>query len=242
MFGREFIASLLVAFSGGGIGKLLCRKRRLLEDIRAIELLPSLNVPFIPWTNAAARPLTVVYMLNEICINGRRNVLELGSGISTLYLASALGRCGGRLVSVEHDEAWIGIIEGYLGKLGIPEGVVRFCHAPMKDFETDEFGTLPWYDSGKVKTAVPEELFDMMVVDGPEAWMKGARFARYPALPVLAGNLAGDSVVFLDDVDRKGERRILGKWARENAFKAMIRPECCLGILRRGNSRVYNIF
>ncbi len=105
---------------------------------------------------------------------------------------------------MDHDENWLRIVENYLEQMDIPEGTVRVCHAPVKDFETNRFGSLPWYDSEVVQAAVCDESFDMMVVDGPEAWMKGARYARYPTLPFLSGNLSDNAVVFLDDINRKG--------------------------------------
>ena len=241
MTGRQHIAYLLAALSGGRIGKLLWRKQFLTLDIKAMNQLPSLNIPFVPWTNAAARPSAVHYMLNEIVVNGRRNVLELGSGVSTLYMARILALHGGTLLTVDHDENWLRIVAGYLEQMGLPEGTVRFCHAPIKEYDAGRLGHLPWYDPTAVLAALGEASFDMMVVDGPEAWMKGARLARYPALPVLAGNLSDNAVVFLDDINRKGERRILKYWASQHSLNAFIRPEASMAILRKGSQPVYNI-
>lgn len=241
MTGKQHIAYLLAALSGVRIGKLFWRKQFLTRDIKAMNQLPSLNIPFVPWTNAAARPSAVHYMLNEIVVNGRRNVLELGSGISTLYMAWILALHGGTLLTVDHDENWLRIVERYIRQMDLPEGTVRFCHAPIKVYEAGRLGDLPWYDPTAVLAAVEGTSFDMMVVDGPEAWMKGARLARYPALPVLAGNLSDNAVVFLDDIDRKGERRILKCWAAQHSLNVFIRPEASVAILRQGSQAVYNI-
>ena len=242
MIGKRLITNALAALSGGKIGKLLWRKQRLLGDIKAMSLLPPLNIPFVPWSSSAAQPLAVNYMLNEIVINGRRKVLELGSGISTLYLATVLSRHGGTLLTVDHDENWLAVVESYLEQMDIPKDTVRVCHAPIKDFETKRFGDLPWYDAQAVRSSVSGDSFDMLVVDGPEAWMKTARYARYPALPLLSDALSADAVVFLDDIDRKGERRILKHWAGQYSYKAQLRPEASVGILRKTPEASYNIF
>ena len=51
-------------------------------DIFALQVLASLPGVYFPWTGWAMRPSDLVVTLNEILLNRRRCILELGSGAS----------------------------------------------------------------------------------------------------------------------------------------------------------------
>ena len=60
---------------------------------------------------------------------------------------------------------------------------------------------------------------DLLLVDGPPAYVDGYGLARYPALPVLAHRLGAGATVILDDVERRGEQQILRHWERETGLR-----------------------
>ena len=89
-------------------------------DRDALEILrPLLDAGgYLPWSEWALRPAALAAVCNEIVIADRREVVELGSGVSTVVLGRLLGQRGGRLSSVEHDPAWAGVVRGLLERTG----------------------------------------------------------------------------------------------------------------------------
>src|SRR5918997_1250059 len=73
-------------------------------DILAMHVLAPLSTSYLPWTISAMRPSALVAVLNEIALNGRRSIVELGAGISTWYIARLLRQVGGHLTTVEDDD------------------------------------------------------------------------------------------------------------------------------------------
>jgi tRNA A58 N-methylase Trm61 len=224
-------------------GKLLLSNKGRLEDIKALNLLPPLGLSYNPWTGSALRPAAVRLILNEILINNRKTVVELGCGVSTLYLARQLSRVGGKLFSFDDNAGWVEIVRGFLDEMKIPPNVCRLVPAPLTETTLSLVGGTGnrWYDTDSIERSLSGETFDMVIVDGPEAWQKHAGFSRYPALPYLHRYLKDDFVVFLDDITRKGERKILKRWASDFSLDTSIYPEYGVGVLRRSTGPVFNI-
>jgi protein-L-isoaspartate O-methyltransferase len=72
----------------------------------AVQILAPLCNVFLPWTNWSLRPASIVTILTEMLLHRRRVVVELGSGVSTVYLAAFLRDTAGKVYAVEHDPAW----------------------------------------------------------------------------------------------------------------------------------------
>ena len=79
-------------------------------DEIAMHALAMLPGPYLPWSAGTMRPAGLVTVCNDIVLNDRRRVVELGSGISTVLLARLLTQRalpGGVLMAVvEHDDFW----------------------------------------------------------------------------------------------------------------------------------------
>ena len=198
--------------------------RRELSDEAARDVLAALSGPYLPWGTSAMRPAGLVMVLNDIVLHGRRRVVELGSGISTVLLARLLCQrppLGGfRVAAVEHDVRWVQWVTEQLDREGTGSDVV-VVHAPLVPHPRAEPG-LSWYDdaalSAGLRTALRGDPIDLLLVDGPPAYSAGHGLARYPALPVLRGWLAPDATVVLDDAERPGEQDVLRRWERETGF------------------------
>ncbi len=170
------------------------------------------------------RPAGLVMVLNDIVLNGRRRVVELGTGISTVLLARLLCQrppLGGfRIAAVEHDVRWVQWVTEQLDREGMGSDVV-VVHAPLAPHPRAEPG-LGWYDDAALtaglRTALRGDPIDLLLVDGPPAYSAGHGLARYPALPVLRSWLAPDATVVLDDAERPGEQEVLRRWERETGF------------------------
>jgi predicted O-methyltransferase YrrM len=198
--------------SGGGRG---------FGDADARHALGSLGGPFLPWSAGSMRPSGLVMVCNDIVLNDRRRVVELGSGISTVLLnrlRAQLAPAGGfTLVSVEHDERWADWVTRQLWReTGDHDSVVVRAPLGLHPLAESQVG---WYDGAALAAgldaAFGTDLIDLLVVDGPPAFDAGMETARAPALPVLWDRLAPGATVVLDDIERPGEQEVLRRWEGE---------------------------
>ncbi len=134
------------------------------------------------------------------------NILELGSGISTLVISRTLAQIGsGQLLSLEHHERYYERNQQWLCEHHLTEHA-EIRYAPLENCSW-EGGAGRWYAPSALP---PIGNFDLLVIDGPPAW---ARLdARYPALPILHERLSKDAIILLDDYKRLAERRTVHRW------------------------------
>lgn len=177
------------------------------SDAVAMAQLAALPGPMLPWTAWSMRPAAVVAVLSEVIVFERREVLECGSGSTTILLARLLAQRGdgGRITALEHDPGWAALIERQLRREGLAEIASVRC-APLA-----EDG---WYADADGPGAV-----DLLLVDGPPAHEPGRGEARLPALPRVWPRLAASASVVLDDVDRAGEQAVLERWERDHPLR-----------------------
>jgi hypothetical protein len=176
-------------------------------DIFALQVLNSLpGGTYFPWTSWSMRPSDLVTTLNEVLLNRRSRILELGSGASTLYIARLLRQYGGHLHTVEHDDRGHELIAHAVGAENLAEWVTPL-HAPLEPTEPS-LGGVPWYSGRELAGLASDNEFDLLIVDGPPQH-------RYPAVPYFRESLADDYAVILDDASRPGELEILGRWQTE---------------------------
>lgn len=133
-------------------------------------------------------------------------VLELGSGVSTVWASLAMRQRGNGVVySLEHKQEFLDATTASLEEDGAPE-YARLVLAPLVPVLLD--GTqYEWYDTSQLGQGVS---IDILVIDGPPG--AGGRHARYPALPMLADRLKPGALILLDDTIRIGEREIISMW------------------------------
>ena len=209
-------------------------------DVLALQKLTGIIDNYIPWTGSAIRPGAILKILNDIIINKRKNIIEFGGGISTLYIAYMLKKNGGHLYTVEHDENWIAIVRDMLKKENIDDAVT-FIHAPMKK-STYSLNDLDWYSESSLDILSDNDKFDLVLIDGPLAYTKKLMLSRYPAVPFLMkkNKIAENATIILDDIHRNGEKTIVKKWEREFGFK-FVNLEKEAGIAIRLSSDAYTI-
>jgi predicted O-methyltransferase YrrM len=172
---------------------------------------------YLPFTEKSFRPFCLAYILNEIIINQRRNIIEFGCGVSTILIARFLKLEGlnVRFTSVEDNEGWFEFIKQRLTKEGL-EKTITLIHAPVTQINSNSFKT-SWYSPEVVADGLKtkEDKYDFIIVDGPASYSKEIQYNRYFALPFLKDLLSDRCVILLDDAHRKGEREVLAKWANE---------------------------
>ena len=187
------------------------------SGVSALFQLAPLTQHYLPWSSSSMRPQAIVRIVNEIILNQRRNLIEFGAGISTIFIASALRELDAEfpLCSVEHSDKWIEIVQSLLKKENLDQHV-SFIHAPMEKSSLS-MANLDWYSEQVLSTATKGYRFSMAIIDGPFAHTKELQMSRYPALPFLIKNdlLAESNLILLDDSHRKGEKAILRLWESE---------------------------
>jgi hypothetical protein len=215
----------------------LSRGEHKIDDVYSLGLLQPLmtGYPFLPFTGSAMRPFCIAHLLNDIVINNRKNIIEFGSGISTIMTGRLIRKNNltTTLLSVEHDKNWAIVLEGILKNEDLQD-VVKVLHVPLTDCklvaDNDQ-----WYDIDMLSQHIEGRQFDMVIVDGPPAWVKGKEKARYPALPFIQSKLASRFSIYLDDANRQGEQVILKLWQALYSFEFAITGGT-LGYYYRGDS------
>ena len=131
------------------------------------------------------------------------NVVELGSGASSLVTARALQLFGGgTLHSYDQHGDFVRATKDWLGEHGL---TADMHHAPLVPSPGDWPGY--WYQL----SALPEAI-DMLIIDGPP-WSVHP-FVR-GAAEVLFYRMAPGGVILLDDAARPGERVVARRWRRK---------------------------
>jgi predicted O-methyltransferase YrrM len=153
----------------------------------------------------ALNPTDLLDLLHLVRTRKPRLVLELGSGTSTVWLAYALEKSGGRLVSLDHDPGYAETTRAMLAAHGLTE-VAEVRDAPLRPVLLDG-RSFPWYDTDALADL---RAVDLLLIDGPPE--KTGPDARYPAMRVLEDKLADAATVVFDDAHRQDEQQALRKW------------------------------
>lgn len=130
------------------------------------------------------------------------SILECGTGLTTLVLASIAGRRGVRVCSLEHDREWFMRVSRRLSAVGLDTSTITL--APLHTYNG-----YAWYDPPA--SAVPANI-KLVVCDGPPGETLGG---RYGLLPRMRSRLAPGALILVDDAGRDDEATIVNQWLRE---------------------------
>jgi hypothetical protein len=133
------------------------------------------------------------------------NIVECGTGLTTILLGLLAGRHGGRVWSLEHSPHWSARVEAVLARHRIPG--IRVLQCPLRPY--DGFW---WYDV--TGSTLPKEI-SLVVCDGPPGDTPGGRFGLLSVL----GDRLGTATILFDDADRPGEKETLGRWEAESELR-----------------------
>ena len=183
----------------------------LRAQTREVEALAQLFQGFTPRApmpssgGFALNPTDLLDLLHLVRTRRPRLVLELGSGTSTVWIAYALERAGGRLISLDHDPGYAEKTRAALAAHGLTE-VAEVRDAPLTPVELDG-RSFPWYDPAALADLRD---VDLLLIDGPPE--KTGKDARYPAMRVLEDRLADAATVVFDDAHRPDEQLAMRRW------------------------------
>lgn len=205
--------------------------RGVSHNLESRQLLPKLDLPFIPQTSYALSASAIRIILNDIVLHQRRRVVEFGAGMSTLFLAKVLQDLpDAELISIDHDAGWLGYLQDQLRRIGA-SAVVQLIHAPLEPAELND--DVSWYATDIVSESLKKYVVDSAIIDGPKARHSNDTETRSYVLGILESHLNPQGhVIFMDDINRSGERKIYERWAREFDLEKVADAEFCgLGIL-----------
>ncbi|MCH8561209.1 O-methyltransferase [Nesterenkonia sp. DZ6] len=188
----------------------------------------SRHAPMPPTGGYALDAQALLHLLHLIRTKRPRQILELGSGTSTIWMAYLCRELGIQLVSLDHLEGYAARTREGLQRHGL-EDIVDLRVAPLQTYDL-EGKTFEWYSS---EAFADLDQIDFVIVDGPPE-STGPR-ARFPAVPVLWDRLSDRASVVLDDTHRAGEVAILKSWRSQ--FADLVQEDeglSRLGVLRKG--------
>ena len=148
-------------------------------------------------------------LIQEILAKSSGNVLDVGSGISTLLAGYAVEKRGnGNVIALEHEETYFIRNKKMIADHQLTN-CVKIYHCPLKKYTINGEEWL-WYDISGVPAW---ENIEVVSIDGPPGNIQ--KLSRYPALPILNTKICDTAVVLLDDGDRPDEKLIVEKWKQE---------------------------
>lgn len=164
------------------------------------------DAPLPPMTGWSAEPGLVALLQSIVLREKPFNVVELGSGVSTIVVGYALRKVGrGTITSLDHDVEYANRTKREIEHHGL-KGVATVRHSPLGPVRVED-QEWTWYLDARSHLSQP---IDMLVVDGPP--FATGTMARYPAVPILYGLLTDNAVVVLHDLYRPDEQRIVEEW------------------------------
>lgn len=160
---------------------------------------------YLPITDWAAGPEYYVHICNDIIINKKKSIVEMGSGISTIIIARLIKRNNlqARIVSIDHDAEWQNIVAQCLEADGVRDFVDFVC-SPLEQKDDSS-----WYNTDCISLS-ENFIADTVIVDGP---IGNVPMARYGAVPFMRKYLSSDCfTIYLHDTDREDEQKIVHLW------------------------------
>lgn len=192
------------------------------KDLKSLNILLAMFDKnfFLPITSWSLSPSQVHHICNDIVINKRKSIVELGSGYSTICIAQLLkiNKIEARFFSIENNEEWIADLTKILISLDL-SNYFTFIHAPLNSIPKEFLykNQERWYDTSIISNYFLEvKEIDLLLVDGP--FGGNTPFARYTAYPFFKQKLAKDFAIFFDDTNRSIEKEILAVWQKEFNF------------------------
>lgn len=155
---------------------------------------------FVANANPYSAGPSMIQRCYEDALVGGRQILEIGSGLTTIAMGMAAIRSGATIWTLEHDFDYWRQTRDLIKRYGLK--AIRLCHAPLKELADGS----AWYDP-------PSEAFDrdysLVVCDGPPR-----RYGRQ-GLHILFADQIRHATWIVDDVDDKRQLDLVKEKAAE---------------------------
>lgn len=179
-----------------------------IESTIQLESIYKYEYRMPPSRSWAASPDLILEIVSQIRNRKPLLVVELGSGLSTIWIARALRENGiGKLITFDHDSKYG---EQTRAQLQLQE-LDSFVELRFGELEESSWqdNTQRWY---------PRHLFsdlqnlDLLVVDGPPQTKNQNH--RWPAMWELESKMNSSSIIILDDAFREEESALANAWSQ----------------------------
>ncbi|WP_149025864.1 class I SAM-dependent methyltransferase [Polaribacter sp. BM10] len=210
------------------------------DDAYALQFILKLfpEYSYLPFTPFSLNPFTILHILNDILFNDRKQILEFGSGISTIIISRfiKINNLETKILSFDNNEGWLKIISKELEKYNCSESV-NLVHSELSKHNKvtyKKYNNEYWYDLNEVNKNINTltKKIDLVIVDGPST--DTSNYVRYTAIPVINEMLSKSYCIFLDDTKRPYEKEILLEW---NIYlKGNLRYQKVYGTITKGDN------
>lgn len=231
-------------FSKFGINKpSILTAEMSIANLESLVKLSSLGIGYVPWSSSSMTPRAIIYILNEIILNKKSRVLELGMGISTFYIAKLMkDQTHVSLMSIDNDESWIKVCRDQIQVKNLETARHKILHAPLKGLNGEGNPESSYYNLDYFMDEIASFSPDLLVIDGPPAWKPEISDARVPAHQFLAALLSSNSSVFIDDYTRSGESKLVESFLATPGWYITLKDPLANIAILRNNSSHYNAF
>lgn len=150
--------------------------------------------------------------LIEIYNDTPGNIIDIGSGASTIIMAYCIQKSGFnyKVYSIEHHPDYFAETKSLIEQHSLSDYVELFyCPIIEHSIEGEIF---QWYDIANRLDRI--ENVSLLFVDGPPGVLQ--KNSRYPAVPLLKDKIGIKTKVVLDDGDREDEAEISTTWAEKH--------------------------
>lgn len=156
------------------------------------------------------------FILEELHNKKCKNIIEFGSGLSTIYLAELIRKSllEVKITSVESDAYWLDKVKKHADEHDLSQ-YINFIYAPVYP-DVRLGGYNKWYDLGILEKIISSTIrFDLVIIDGPIAYYPDIELSRYGAVPFVISRISDTCTIVLDDCNRKGEKEVMELWKKE---------------------------
>ena len=215
------------------LGACTAEDEAQIEAYSQLLLLLPPRMPLPRTRGWAASPDFLLTVVDQVLKHRPGLVLDVGSGLSTVFEALACALVGaGRVVAVDHDESYAAATAEMVARQGLGD-LAEVRHADLTAQRTAD-RDVRWYDAQAFEGL---NQIDLVVVDGPPGTT--GPMARFPAVPVLWDRLSPSAVIILDDADREDERAVVQAWLAlypELSVERLRHEKGAVILRRRGSS------
>lgn len=163
----------------------------------------SAGIPYVKDWSAAEDFIRLI--TDHVRLQQPAVIVECGSGLTTLMLASACDQTNrGHIYSLENSAQHAHLSREAIAAYNLTDHAT-VIDAPLIGYQLDD-KQYQWYSMDEL----PDSKVDMLVIDGPPGRMQP--HARYPAMPLLGDRLAECATIFMDDAARPDEIEVVDWW------------------------------
>lgn len=197
-----------------GVSPPLNRLDESIASLRAVD--PAYPPPFymirdLQWIGSLLgfRPNSRAYLhhIAQKASQTEGDVLECGSGLSSLLLAATAGRRGMAVHTFEHDPETCRKLQQLLERYRLRNLILH--HTPIRSY-----GGFDWY---QLPEAPISRNFHLVICDGPARHLTDS--GRYGLFPVMRNRLHPNCRVMMDDSNRSIDQHVIRRWRTEHSIR-----------------------